>query len=248
MKPKISVITPSARKEGLGMVQKALRRQDFSEYEWIVASPFEYDGADVWLKDPPKKEGDYYALCKAWNQAFANASGELIISYQDLIWIEPDALSRFWEHYKKNPKGLIAAIGHHYMAVDNIGRPHIQSWTDPRARTDLGSFYEVPPSEMEMSLCSVPKQAILDCGGIDEEYDKCPAVGEKEMCFRIDKLGYKFYIDQTIEYRALHHERLTKDWDQKYLEISTPLFTRHMMELAHGKRELNVKNIEKYIE
>ena len=256
---KISVITPSVRPENLKIIAKCLMRQDFKEWEWLIISPKlanlsflpkmglyapsltnpEGVGCFRLLADPEKREGDFYRLCGAWNRGFNEAKGELIISIQDGIWFPPDMLSRLWTHYQNNPKGLVTAIGHQYDQIDKLGKPTNLMWQDPRARMDQGSFYEVAPSEMEFAVCSVPKQALIGCGGIDEEYDKGAAVGEKEMCFRLDKLGYKFYIDQTIEYRAIHHPRLTKDWDEKY-KISSAIFIEHMRQLDENQRTLNV--------
>lgn len=243
----ISVITPTVRKDGLEIVKKCLRRQEFTDYEWIVASPFEYDGCDIWLKDPPREKGDFWTLCKAWNNAYAHASGELVVNIQDLIWFDPTTLSRFWTHYQTNPRALVGAIGHQYNDVDEYGKPQHIVWTDPRWRGDI-SFQKVPPSEMEMTLCSIPKQALIECGGIDEIYDKCNAAQEKEMCFRLRELGWEMYLDHTIEYRAIHHDRLTENWDEVYKTKSTPIFVKHMQELETGTRTLNVNNLLKYIE
>ena len=244
----ISVITPTVRPEMLGVIAKCLSRQDI-EFEWLVLAPgkmkVEMDKVCSkypfynFVAEPDKKPDDYYALCKAWNKGFALAKGELVVSIQDGIWFDADMLERFYSHYKANPKGLVTAIGHHYDKVDDFGKPINLVWSDPRSRLDLGSFYEVPPSEMEMAVCSTPKQALIDCGGIDEEYDKGAAVGEKEMCWRLDKLGYKFFIDQSIEYRAIHHPRLSTNWDKKY-KIASELFIDHMTQLRLGKRQLNV--------
>ena len=241
----ITVITPSVRPEGLEIIKKCLRRQDFTNYEWLVASPFEYKDA-IWLKDPPKNKGDFWGLCKAWNNAYTHAKGELIVNIQDMIWFDPTTLSRFWSHYQSNPRALIGAIGHQYKDVDELGKPRNLVWSDPRLRVDI-TFQEVPPSEMEMTMCSIPKQALIECGGIDEEYDTCNAAQEKEMCFRLKHLGWKFYLDHTLEYRAIQHPRLTEDWDKVYKEKTTPLFVRHMTQLENGTRILNVDSLSKYI-
>jgi hypothetical protein len=73
----ISVVTPSTRNEMLPIVEKCLKRQDFTDFEWIITSPIEITSVkpDLLLKDPPKLEGDFYTLCKGWNQAFAHAKG-----------------------------------------------------------------------------------------------------------------------------------------------------------------------------
>lgn len=248
---RISVVTPSVRPEMLAIVEKCLDRQTFTNFEWLVIGPralfepescFPKKNADAWefIEEPSKRAGDFYRLSGAFNAGFQTAKGELIVTIVDGIWFPPDTLERLWNHYQANPKGLVTTVGHQYDQLDQYGKPTNMMWQDPRARLDQGSFYEVAPSEMEMCIASMPRQAILDCGGIDEEYDKGPAVGEKEMCWRLDKLGYKFYIDQTIEYRAIHHPRLSSNWDEMYKKVTTPIFIKHMNELQLGQRTLNV--------
>jgi hypothetical protein len=252
----ISIITPSTRPEMLKIVAKCIRRQDFTDWEWIIVTPkekmVEVEKALVnsiphtLLSDPPKEKGDFWTLCKAWNKAYANAQGELIVNIQDGVWFPPDILTKFWFHYKNNPRGLVTAIGHQYKDLDSHMMPINLFWSDPRVVKGV-SFLDVPPHEMEMVMCSVPKQAILECGGIDEAYDTCNGAQEKEMCWRLNKLNWDFYQDQSIEYRAIHHPRLTEDWDKVYVEKTTPLFVKHMNELTAGTRKLNVGNILKYI-
>ena len=246
---KISVVTPTIRNDMLPIVEKCLKRQDFEDWEWIITSPVEITSVkpDLLLKDPPKLDGDFYTLCKGWNQAFARSKGELIVNITDGIWFGPDTLAKLWFHYQNNPRILISTIGHQYDQFDDRGVPTNKMWHDPRSKSGV-TFEEVPPSEMELVLASLPKQALLECGGMDEEYDTCAAVGEKEMCWRLNKLNWDFYIDHTIEYKAIHHPRLSDDWDKVYKEKSTPLFTRHMMEITAGTRKLDQGNLLKYIE
>lgn len=207
----ISVITPSIRQKGLDLLDKSLKRQTFSSFEWLICSPEDY-GFGKWIKDLGKNDNDFYSLNKAYNLAIKKAKGELIISYQDMIEIKPDCLERFWEHYQNNKKIIVGAIGDQYLSFD----PPVRVWADTRRRTEFGSFYECVPDDVEYTLASIPKQAIYDAGGFDEYFDHFPAISEKELNWRMDKLGYKFYLDQSIEYRAIKHPRLTKDWDEKY--------------------------------
>lgn len=245
----ISVITPSTRNDMLPIIEKCLKRQDFQEFEWIVTSPIEITSVKptLLLVDPPMQEGDFYSLCKGWNQAYAHAKGELIVNIQDGLWFPPDTLSKFWFHYLNNPSGLFSAIGHQYDQMDDRGMPVNKMWHDPRAKDNV-TFEDVSPIEIEFCMSSIPKLALSECGGFDEEYDTCAAVGEKEMCMRLKKLNWKFYIDQTIEYRAIHHPRLNDNWEKVYREKSTPLFTKHMAEIANGTRKLNQDNLLKYIQ
>lgn len=245
----ISVITPTARPELLPIIEKCLKRQDFEDWEWIIVSPKEINTVTptLLLKDPPKEPDDFWTLCKGWNKAYANAKGDLIVNIQDGIWFPPDILSKYWFHFINKPRILISAIGHQYDQFDELGMPIHKVWHDPRSKTGV-TFEEVPPSEMEMVMCSIPRQALEECGGIDEEYDKVNGAQEKEMCWRLNKMNWDFFIDHTIEYRAIHHPRLSEDWDKVYFEKTTPLFVRHMNELTLGTRKLNVDSLGKYVD
>ena len=240
--PKITIVTPSVRLEGLEMVMRCLKRQTFKAFEWLIVSPFsvveldrELDHFDyTHIEEPSKNEGDYYNLNKAWNETFRQARGDLVVSIVDLLWFPSDVLERLWIHYTQNPKVCISTVGNQYEVVEN-GKPELIVWGDPRMRKDFGTFYEISPNDMELCLASIPRQAILDVGGVDEEYDKYAALSEKELCYRIEKLGYKFYIDQSIEYRAMKHSRLTKEWDERYFAGWT-YHEKCLKEIMEGKR------------
>lgn len=218
----ISCITPSVRPELLEIVDKCLKRQTHKDFEWIV------DSSSV------KNEGDFYGLNKALNNLFRKSKGDLIVMITDGIWFEPDLLERLWAHYQANPVSCISCVGNQYDQVLN-GKPEHMVWQDPRKRMDQGSFYEVEPTEMELCIGSFPRRAVYDVGGIDEEYDKGAALSEKEMFIRIQRMGYKLYIDQSLEYRAIKHDRLSKDWDEKY-KIAVELYTKHIKEIISGDR------------
>ena len=229
----ISVLTPSIRPGGLDMVAKCLKRQTFTDWEWLVSSP--YDPPEPARQVGVTPKGDYhYALNRDWNKLYREVKGELIVNIVDLLWFPPDILEKFWVHYQENPKVLVTGIGHQYDQIEN-GKYEHKMWSDPRARTDQGSFYQIYPNDFEMCMASIPTKAVKDVGGLDEDYDYGAACSEKEMCLRMDKLGYQFYIDQGIEYRALHHDRLSKEWDEKYL-IASEMYMRHGQEIADGKR------------
>lgn len=244
----ITVITPSIRPELLPIVEKCLSRQTFTDFEWIVVTP-ERIHKDITvtcklIAEPPKREGDFYRLCGAFNKAFAESKGELVVVIMDGNYFKPDMLERFWGHYTASPKRLVTAVGDQFNTVDSRGEPQDLFWNDPRKKGN--GFIKVGAEEMEFAVISVPKQAIIDCGGFDEEYDLGPAVGEKEMCLRMSILGYEMYLDETIEYKAIHHPRLSSDWDEMYFKVTAPLFTKHVKELGEGTRPLNVDYLMSY--
>lgn len=247
---KITVITPSVRPELLPIVAKCLSRQTFPWFDWIVVMPDRLhkdvtvsSQCDL-LAEPPKREGDFYRLCGALNKAFFYSDCELVVVIMDGNWFKPDMLERFWGHYKASPKRLVTAVGDQFTDIDSRGEPQNLFWTDPRKKGS--GFVKVGAEEMEFAVCSIPKQAIIDCGGFDEIWDTCPAVGEKEMCLRMSILGYEMYLDETIEYKAIHHPRLSSNWDEMYFKVTAPLFTKHVKELGEGTRPLKVEDLMRY--
>jgi len=232
---KISVVTPTVREKGLDIVAKCLKRQTLTDYEWIVVSPFKFVSKDkrvVWVQEPNKKEGDFYGLNKAWNAAFRIAQGELIVSIVDLLWFPPNLLEHLWTHYEVNPTACIGLIGHQYSEIVN-GKPENMVWRDPR-ETGKG-FYKIQPFDLELCIASIPKKGIYEVGGIDEKYDKAPAWSEKDLACRLASVGYECYIDESMQYRAVQHPRLTSDWDEVYPE-STKRFQKDFKLIQEGKR------------
>lgn len=244
---KISVVTPSVRPEGLKIVEECLDRQTlpFGDWEWIVVTPDPAPFTEIGksrgnpnkyiLADPPKRNKDFYALNKSWNLVFGQANGELIVSIVDLLWFPPNTLEHLWRHYEANPMACIGLLGHQYDQIVN-GKPEHLVWRDPRENFSDQIFFETEPLHFELCLASIPKKAIYEVGGLKEIYDTGAALSEKEMCIRISKLGYKFFIDKSVEYRAIKHERLhgTEEWDKHY-QIAQQLFTKHLAEIENGQ-------------
>jgi len=209
--PKISVITPTIRELGLDIVKKALSRQTFKSFEWIIVSPFD-PKIGVWVKDPGKNEGDVWSLNKAYNAGIKKAKGDLIVSWQDYTFADPDVLERFYFHFQNEPKTLVTGVGNKYKDVyPQLGE---MTWKDPRERTDQGTFYPCNFSDVEWNFCAVPKQALYDIGGFDESSDQffgMDGYGVNERLW--DYGGYDFKIDQAIRSYSLPHDR-DKDWEE----------------------------------
>ena len=242
--PSVTVISVTCRQGGMDMLTQCLNQQTFRDFEQIIVTnrfdiwsnetKFDYPITLMW--DPPKRQGDYYNLHKAWNAAIKQAKGELIVSIVDLTWIPINCLEKLWFAYQNDPKSCVTGVGHQYKEVIN-GRPENMIWKDPRARSDQSSFYQVPPTEMELCVASFPKQGILDIGGFDEIYDQGVALGEKEAMARMEKMDYKMFIDQTNEYRAIWHPRLNSDEQhKKHYAINTEVYLKHIRQIIDGER------------
>jgi hypothetical protein len=195
---KISIITPSVRPQGLELVNKALRRQTFTDTEWLV---------DM---DDTKNKGDYWGIYKAYNRLIKKAKGELIISWQDYTYANPDTLGKFWQHYQDEPKTIVGAVGNKY--VDD--KWTVMTWKDPRERADKGSYHYCKFNEIELNLASFPREAFYAVGGFDETLDAYSSLCGLDVLVRLNILGgWDFKLDQTIKTYSLEHGRLP-DWEE----------------------------------
>ena len=195
----ISVITPTARgDEALELVEKALKRQTHKDFEWIVQ------------KKTPVKEGNVWSLNHDYNVAIKKAKGELIISFQDWTYADPDCLEKFWTHYKQEPKTLVSAVGNKYK--DDTWREVV--WQDPRMREDQGTWYGCYFADIEFNLSAVPREAFYAIGGFDEKLDRYFGMDGYGVADRLNILGgYDFKLDQTIKSYSLEHGR-PKGWEK----------------------------------
>lgn len=221
----ISVITPTGRDPSArDLVAKALKRQTFRDFEWIIVSPsFNPDNDGSWpagatrsqspvveLADPPKADGDVWSLNKAYNKAIKAAKGQLIVSWQDFTYSDPTTLERFWFHYQNEPNTLISAVGNKY-ADDSFT---VVTWKDPRERSDQGAFYPCYFNDIEWNLCAVPKAALEAVGGFDEELDRFFGMDGYSVLDRLNMLGgWDFKLDQTIKSYSLEHGRPER-WEE----------------------------------
>jgi len=201
----ISIITPSIRPKGLEIVWKALRRQTFQDFEWLIGSTF-MPKHGKWVKD--NFEGGKWTLNRIYNKLIKEAQGEIIVSWQDFTYAKPDTLEKLAFHLKENI--IVGGVGDKYTGDDFM----VKIWKDPRKTQKYGTYYETTFDNIEWNLCGLRKEAIYDVGGFDEgadfEYLGMDGYGVNE---RLNELGYKFYLDQTMESRSLTHGRIP-DWEK----------------------------------
>ena len=215
----ISVITPSVRIQGLSLVKKALKRQLFKNFQWLIVTPvpsvevtrildnYPY----IYIDEPQKQTGDYWTLNKAMNKAIAKAKGELVVSWQDWTYARPDALEKFWFHYQQEPRTLVTGVGNKYADESWT----VRSWQDPRERDDQGTYYPCYFNDIEFNFCSVPKDAFYAVGGYDEYLDRFAGMDGYSVVSRLNLLGgWDFKIDQTNKSFSLEHGRLP-EWEYK---------------------------------
>lgn len=264
-KTKISILNITCRFGGLDILRASLERQTFKDFEVVIVdgkwrereSQVKKYFKDFNLKYIPqseKREGAYSNLAHADNEGFRACEGDLIVCIQDFIWAPPFLVHKFWEAYKAYGDILVGAVGHQYckpgkedivnpggkitiFKEDFTGRPENRCWSDPRMRLDQGTFYETSPVNWELSCGSIPRKVIYELGGMDEEYDMWGfAYDNVNIAQRAEFLGYKTYLDQTNEYRALNHDNWAMETHKK--DRSTQIAEFHlqrMRDIIQGK-------------
>ena len=214
-KIKISILTPSIRLGLLHINNQCLKKQVFKGFEWLIGSSFN-PKMGTWVKD--NFRGGYWSLNRIYNKMLKRAKGELIVSYQDGIWIPNDALEHFYDWYTtKGPKWCVTGVGDLYSALDERNKPIISVWADPRksGREKNGDAYECYPVDWEANFAAAPRKMFYDIGGFDEELDKFAGMDNVSIVERADELGYRFWIDQSLECFGLKHNR-RKNWNQQH--------------------------------
>jgi len=207
-KNKIAVICPTIRPEGLEIVQKALEKQTFTDFEWYVGSKFRPKCEWVnWVKDDFK--GGVWTLNRTMNALVKVVDAPLIVSWQDYTFGDDTLLERLWQRYNDNPKSLVSVLGNKYYGETFS----LESWFDPRI-TNI-PFREVGFQDVEWNLCSCPREALVKIGGFDSEMDqKFYGMDGFNVNERLKDLGYKFFVDGTVRTYSLMHGRVD-DWDKK---------------------------------
>lgn len=217
----ISVLTLTNRSsDALYLVEKALKRQTFKGFEWVIGSPEKNITKNLtlpftWVEDPPKEVGDVWCLNKAYNKCIKACTGDLIISVQDFTFFDPDALEKFLFYFMQEPKTIVTGVGNKYSAV----YPELGEcvWQDPRINSHYGTYYPCYFNDIEGNFCSIPKKALMEIGGFDEDMDKYFGMDFYSVLDRLNiKGGWEFKINQTIKSYSLPHDR-PNHWDEKNL-------------------------------
>ena len=223
---KVSVLTPTIRKEGLDLVHEALKRQTFDDFEWLIGSPFDPELKSSWFPIdwvPDTFEGGFWTLNRIYNKLFSQARGDLIVTLQDWIYVTPDGLEMFWEDFEATDgNACISGVGDQYSELDALGKPSIKVWSDPRKHMKYGSFYECYFQDVEWNWAAIPKRAFFDVGGMDEKLDFLGYGGDQlQCCARMNDAGYRFYLNQLNESFTLRHGREDfggqEKWDKNHV-------------------------------
>jgi hypothetical protein len=232
----ISVLYISNRYGGLDILRGNLARQTEQDFELVFVDGLYHERKDEvkeYFKDFKVKHidesiidkaGQYSTLARADNLGYKNCEGDLIVCLQDYIYIPHDGFEKFvFINQIQNGNALITGVGHQYLSPSSkdivnpkglitvfeseyTKKPENKFWQDPREN----GFKGVRPAEAvewELNWACISKKAILDLGGMDEEYDK-KGFGWDNTCIaeRAKILGYSILLDASNECYGFNHD------------------------------------------
>lgn len=179
--PTVSVVMPTCRRDGLGLIMRALDAQTFRDFEFVLADEVK----DRVLPDsrapvtrvyvPPR---DHYAICQTINAGLAAARGELVVFTEDYCVPNPDWLAIHVERYRT---GLLVCGG--AVLFHDIPRPpdevEVEDFARYPARTDARTAdgYKIGLGDFWFNNLSAPRANLLEVGGFDEALDELPFHG-----------------------------------------------------------------------
>lgn len=250
---RISVLTPTARPGGIDTWRSSLARQTFTDFEALlldekylerqteVARFLSGDSRLVHLQPPAKDAHKFWNLSRSLNFGLAMARGELVVFYQDYIYLESDGLQRFWDKYQEVGDALISGVGHKGKQPDwavNLGgkltifcqsgvpdvvthpndrpwlgtnRPDGKWFRDPRLQGR--GFHPCNPIEYEGNWACVPLKIAEAIGGFDEDFDLGGfGYDNNNFAERAQLAGYQTWLDEDNECVGFAHELLFPEW------------------------------------
>lgn len=217
MESLVSVLTPSVRPLGLKMTAESLKRQSYKNLEWLICMPEEYklEAREVignifpykFIGNPLLPKGKVWDLNYSYNRLIKSSHGKIIVTLQDWIYIGIDGIKKFVDIIEEFGDIAVSGVGDQFLQLGDYGKPECCIWKDPRINDKYGSFYEIFPQDFEWNWGALKKSMLVDVGGFCEELDSGFGMDGYQVNERLDKLGYKFYIDQDNISMTLRHNR-----------------------------------------
>jgi len=115
-------------------------------------------------------------------------------------------------------------------------------WTDPRMRSDLGSYYECIANDIEANFCAVPTKMLYAIGGMDESMDYVGHAWDNvSMAIRGFMLGYKPFIDQSNQSYSVRHDDFfeNKVKEDNWQEVAS-YCNQRLTDIKNGKLPINL--------
>lgn len=215
---RISVLTPTIRPGYLYVTQEVLEKQTFTDFEWLV---------EVGLHDHG------FTLPSDMNKMLRRATGDIIVSLQDCIYLKPNALER------------IAALDHTKTAYTypvgkfklwDLKRADI-TWDWRKHMRPGGAL--IDPSRLELDFGSAPLQMFKDIGGYDEDYCNGWSFDNVEIALRADAAGYELKVMSDIRGEAIDHDDIVEHPHRTTLPLNNMRANNTRLRAGQGDYKLH---------
>lgn len=186
--PKLSVLSPSIRPKGLEPVMQSLKEQTEQSFEWLVEVSCPWKGHD---------------LNAAMNRLLRRATGDIIVIAQDYLTLPTDSLEKIADLHQVTEK---TCFTYPVLKTNVLGDSSQELRGDWRPeKNDYIPYYR-----WETDFASAPRQAFLDIGGYDEDFDKGWSWDNVNVAHRMKMAGYAFRCYPFIPATAWDHDRFEK--------------------------------------
>lgn len=129
-RPKVTVITCTARSGGIDILLQSLKRQTFQDFRCLLIDELyshrheelinywnanwadSYGDKLLHIKPLKKKENRFWNLSQSLNHGLALAGGDLILFVQDYLWIPSNGFEKFVQLHEQIGDCLISGVGH----------------------------------------------------------------------------------------------------------------------------------------
>ena len=244
--PSVSVLTVTSRPGSIDVTWGALRGQTMQDFEWVLCDElFEsrHEEVAAFVDDDrlrhiaaPAPDGALWSLNRSHNEALRHCRGDLVVSLQDYIWVEPDGLERFWSaHRHSGGRGFVCGVTATYALPAPVERRDgkvtifAEPWTE--APTELlrvdesrcrfpSGLSPTTPFGWELNWAGAPLDGLYDVGGFAEDHDRLfYSYDQVTVAMVADRLGYPFLVDRDNVCRALDHGGIfpkPDDWEERH--------------------------------
>ena len=233
--PKVSIITPTARRGFWHLMGFNLSTQTYKNFEWIVIDDSgrdieetpNYFGLDIVVI----KSDDYknpVSLSHANNLGMEAASGELLVWLQDFVMIPEYGIEMLVDLYRRNKNAIIAPTDIHYALKEGLeadftkddafkGKCSILGevvFNNPR-NDYKGIRRSTNPYDFEMNYAAIPAHIARDLNGWWELMDEeTTGYDNTEFAWRALESGYELIVDDTNKASCLRHQNYIIEEDR----------------------------------
>ena len=199
--PLVSVVMPSCRPDGLGLLMRALDAQTFRNFEVVLADEVEDRVAPPSIRRVYVPPRDHYAVCHTINAGLAAARGALVVFTEDYCYPGRDWLAIHVERFRSGCLVCGGAVLFHDIpkAPDDVLEDDFARYpARPDGRT--AEHHYIGIGDFWFNNLSAPRDSLLAVGGFDEALDELPYHGfqDTDLVARLLNKGLALVWDARL--------------------------------------------------